>query len=182
MGEAAIMKSTKSSTAVAKKVTGNTTNSRTAAPRNKDTRKQSSKAPKRKVVVHNPREEAEYFGEQYSSTIDLEPPEPLLRILATAIVEVMAGVRNINQLGSLLSEDVFLRLRERSIRVAQIRARNGEATRAPQLTVSDLHVEHTRDGVIESVVLVHSPSRTRAVSIRLEGVNRRWRAQSVSVI
>ncbi len=155
---------------------------KSATPKTKDTRKQSSKAPKRKILVHNPREEADYFGEQYSSTVELEPPEPLLRILATAVVEVMAGVRNINQLGSLLSEDVFLRLRERSIRVAQMRARNGEPTRAPNLTVSDLHVEHTRDGVIESVVLVHSPSRTRAVSIRLEGVNRRWRAQAVSVI
>ena len=147
-----------------------------------DTRKASSRAPKRKIVVHNPREEAEYFGEQRCSTVQLEPPEPLLRILATAVVEVMAGVRNINQLGSLLSEDVYLRLRDRSIRVAQARAQTGEPTRAPQLRVSDLHVEHPRDGVVESVVLVHSPSRTRAVSIRLEGVNRRWRAQSVSVI
>ena len=150
--------------------------------RKSDTRDISSKAPKRNIVVHNPREEAEYFGEQYCSTVQLEPPEPLLRVLATAVVEVMAGVRNINQLGSLLSEDVFLRLRERSIRVAQLRARNGEPARAPQLSVSDLHVEHPRDGVVESVVLVHSPSRTRAVTIRLEGVNRRWRAQAVSVI
>ena len=150
--------------------------------KNVDTRKASSKAPKRKIVVHNPRQEADYFGEQYCSTVQLEPPEPLLRILATAVVEVMAGVRNINQLGSLLSEDVYLRLRDRSIRVAQARAQAGEPTRAPQLRVSDLHVEHPRDGVVESVVLVHSPSRTRAVTIRLEGVNRRWRAQSVSVI
>lgn len=142
----------------------------------------SARSPKREIKVRNLAQEAEYFGEQYSSTAELEPPDNLLRVLATAVIEVMAGVRNINQLGSLLSEDVFLRLRERSIRVAQDRARRGEPTRAPNLTVADLHIEHTRDGVVESVVLVHSPSRTRAVTIRLEGVNRRWRVQSVAVI
>ena len=149
--------------------------------RSTDTRNNSSAAPAVRKV-RNLRESAEFFGEQYCSTVDLEPPENLLRLLAMAVVEVMAGVRNINQLGSLLSEDVYLRLRERSIKVAQERARRGEATKAPNLTVADVHVEHTRDGVVESVVLVHSPSRTRAVTIRLEGVNRRWRAQSVAVI
>ena len=182
MGEAAVMRTKDSQARESRSRNSATGDASKTKPSSKDTRKQSSKAPVRKIVVRNPREEADFFGEQYSSTIELEAPEPLLRILATAIVEVMAGVRNINQLGSLLSEDVYLRLRERSIRVAQLRARNGEPTRAPQLRVSDLHVEHPRDGVVESVVLVHSPTRTRAVSIRLEGVNRRWRAQAISVI
>lgn len=169
------------------KISGNTkdvrgNDKRKADVRKTDVRAASSKKPRREIVVRNMVEQADFFGEQYSSTEELEAPEPLLRTLATAIVEVMAGVRNINQLGSLLSEDVFLRLRERSIRVAQDRARRGEPVQAPKLMVADLHIEHPRDGVVESVVLVHSPSRTRAVTIRLEGVNHRWRAQSVAVI
>ena len=133
-------------------------------------------------LVRNPLDEMEFLAEQKSSTVELEPPEGLLRMLAPAVIEVIAGVRNINQLGAILSEEVFTRLRDRAIRMAQLRARNGEGDSAPQLTVGDVRVEHLRDGVVESVVLVRSPNRTRAVTIRLEGINRRWRAQAVSVI
>ena len=133
-------------------------------------------------VVKNRIQEADYFGEQYCKTSDLESPEKLLRMLAPAVVEVIAGVRNISQLAAHLSEDVYLRLRDRSVKVAQERAKRGEATKAPQLRVGSMKKQEPRDGVVESVVLVQSATRTRAVTIRLEGINRRWRATSVSVI
>ena len=133
-------------------------------------------------VVKNRIQEADYFGEQYCKTADLENPEKLLRILAPAVVEVIAGVRNISQLAAHLSEDVYNRLRDRSVKVALERAKRGEPTKAPQLRVGSMKKQEPRDGVVESVVLVQSPTRTRAVTIRLEGINRRWRATSVSVI
>jgi hypothetical protein len=137
---------------------------------------------KRPRVVKNKLQEADYFGEQYCKTEELESPDKLLRMLAPAIVEVIAGVRNISQLAAHLSEDVYLRLRDRSVKVAQERAKRGEATKAPQLRVGNMKKQEPRDGVVESVVLVQSATRTRAVTIRLEGINRRWRATSVSVI
>jgi hypothetical protein len=137
---------------------------------------------RRPRVVKNKIQEADYFGEQYCKTEELESPDRLLRMLAPAIVEVIAGVRNISQLAAHVSEDVYLRLRDRSVKVAQERAKRGEATRAPQLRVGNMKKQEPRDGVIESVVLVQSATRTRAVTIRLEGINRRWRATSVSVI
>jgi hypothetical protein len=133
-------------------------------------------------VVKNRIQEADYFGEQYCRTADLESPEKLLRMLAPAVVEVIAGVRNISQLAAHLSEDVYLRLRDRSVKVAQERAKRGEATKAPQLRVGNMKKQEPRDGVVESVVLVQSATRTRAVTIRLEGINRRWRATAVSVL
>jgi hypothetical protein len=39
-----------------------------------------------------------------------------------------------------------------------------------------------RDGVIEAVVMVYEKPRARAVAIRLEGVDRRWRATSIGVL
>lgn len=146
------------------------------------TNSRNSHPSRRLRVVRNPLDEMEFLAEEKNSTTELEPPEGLLRMLAPAVIEVIAGVRNINQLGAILSEDVFTRLRDRAVRMAQFRARNGEPDSAPQLTVGDVRVEHLRDGVVESVVLVRSPNRTRAVTIRLEGINRRWRAQAVSVI
>ena len=50
------------------------------------------------------------------------------------------------------------------------------------LSVGGMQRKDPKDGVIESVVLVKSPTRTRAVTIRLEGINHRWRATAVSVI
>ena len=38
------------------------------------------------------------------------------------------------------------------------------------------------DGIVEAVVIVAGPGRTRAVAIRLEGLDRRWRATSFAVL
>lgn len=138
--------------------------------------------PKRARVVRNKMQEADYFGEQYCSSKELESPDVLLRMLAPAVVEVIAGVRNISQLATHLSEEVYGRLRDRSTKLAQDRALAGQPTLAPALRVAKVKKQEPRDGVVESVVLVQSPTRTRAVTIRLEGINRRWRATSVSVL
>jgi len=143
--------------------------------------KQPSK-PRRPRAVKNQLEEADYFGEQYCKTEDLESPDTLLRMLAPAVVEVIAGARNITQLAAHLSEEVYGRLRDRAIKVAQERAKRGEEAKTPNLRVAKIKNQEPRDGVVESVVLVQSPTRTRAVTIRLEGINHRWRATSVSVI
>ena len=138
--------------------------------------------PRKPRAVKNPIEEANYFGEQYCKTDELDCPDQLLRMLAPAVVEVIAGVRNISQLAAHLSEDVYNRLRDRSVNVAQERAKRGEVAMAPKLQVANMLNQEPRDGVVESVVLVQSQTRTRAVTIRLEGINHRWRATSVSLI
>ena len=38
------------------------------------------------------------------------------------------------------------------------------------------------DGVVEAVVIVHGKARTRAIAIRLEGLDQRWRATAISVL
>ncbi|MGB3376691.1 MAG: Rv3235 family protein, partial [Microbacterium sp.] len=38
------------------------------------------------------------------------------------------------------------------------------------------------DGIVEAVVVVAGPGRTRAVAIRLEGLDSRWRASSFAVL
>lgn len=133
-------------------------------------------------VVKNQREEADYFGDQYSKTEELENPDSLLKMLAPAVVEVIAGVRNISQLAAVLSDDVYQRLRDRAITVSQSRMKQGLPLKAPMVSVGAMQRKEPKDGVIESVVLVNSATRTRAVTIRLEGINHRWRATAVSVI
>lgn len=124
----------------------------------------------------------EFFGPQYNKTNELPDPDSSLRILATGVVEVIAGTRQVDQLARLLSDDVYQRLSRRAIEARNFRNATGQKTRYQNFSVRNILNSSPRDGVIESVVLLNAQRRTRAVTIRLEGINNRWRATSVSVL
>jgi hypothetical protein len=124
----------------------------------------------------------EFFGPQYNTTKELPDPDPSLRILATGVVEVIAGTRQVDQLARLLSDDVYQRLSRRAIEARNLRISTGQKTRYQNFSIRNILNSSPRDGVIESVVLLNAQRRTRAVTIRLEGINNRWRATSVSVL
>ncbi len=113
---------------------------------------------------------------------DLPDPSSVLRQIAPGVVEVLAGVRNVEQLSSNLSENVYLKLRDRAAALARSRSASGEKFSRPDVIVKNLHHESHRPGVVQSVVLVKTKLRTRAVAIRLEMRNRRWQATSVSIL
>ena len=142
----------------------------------------SPPAPRKARKVKNPIESEEYFGVQYSRTQDLPDPVESLKVLATGVVEVIAGTRQVDQLARWLSDDVYQRLQFRARKAEAQRVEQGVKAHYQNLRVGGLRTCSPRDGVIESVVLLSSRSRTRAVTIRLEGINSRWRATSVSVL
>ncbi|HWU30368.1 MAG TPA: Rv3235 family protein [Microbacterium sp.] len=45
-----------------------------------------------------------------------------------------------------------------------------------------IRVTEPVDGIVEAVVIVAGPGRTRAVAVRLEGLDGRWRASSFAVL
>ena len=137
---------------------------------------------KKKRNVRNLHDAEDFFGQQWDRTIDLPDPEPSLKALATGVIEVIAGTRQIDQLSRILSDDVYQRLSKRAHEARVARAMQGTKARHQNFSVQKMHCESPRDGVIESVVIVNSPRRARAVTIRLEGINHRWRATSVSVL
>jgi hypothetical protein len=139
-------------------------------------------SPKKARKVKNLIESEDYFGVQYSQTKDLPDPVESLKALATGVVEVIAGTRQVDQLARWLSDEVYQRLQFRARRAEAQRVEQGIKAHHQNLRVGGLRTSSPRDGVIESVVLLSSRSRTRAVTIRLEGINSRWRATSVSVL
>jgi hypothetical protein len=143
---------------------------------------ESPPSPRKTRKVRNPIESEEYFGVQFSRTEDLPDPVESLKALATGVVEVIAGTRQVDQLARWLSDDVYQRLQFRARRAEAQRVEQGIKAHYQNLRVGGLRTSSPRDGVIESVVLLSSRSRTRAVTIRLEGINSRWRATSVSVL
>ncbi|MCB8044799.1 3-hydroxyacyl-CoA dehydrogenase [Microbacterium oxydans] len=124
----------------------------------------------------------EYFAPQPTSTSELSDPVPLLRSLTHGVLEVLAGVREVDQLARWLSEDAFRSLVTRANLSARARSARGVVPARPTFEIRALRVTEPLDGVIEAVVVVAGPGRTRAVAVRLEGIDRRWRATSLAIL
>ncbi|MEY4742992.1 MAG: hypothetical protein RIR34_331, partial [Actinomycetota bacterium] len=58
----------------------------------------------------------------------------------------------------------------------------GRPVLMPKFAIGNIRHDSPRPGVIESVVLIKSAVRTRAVTIRLEPFHQRWRATSVTIL
>jgi hypothetical protein len=91
-------------------------------------------------------------------------------------------VREVDQLARWFSEDAYRNLVSRANLSARARSARGVAPTRPTFEVRSIRVSEPLDGVIEAVAVVAGPGRTRAVAIRLEGLDRRWRATSLAVL
>lgn len=123
-----------------------------------------------------------YFAPQPTRTSELPDPEPLLRNLARCAVEVLAGARELDQVARWVSGDVYRHLLKRVVLAARARKVKGQAPVRPSISVGRIVQCEPTDGVVEAAVMVHSRTRSRAVAIRLEGVDGRWRATAISVL
>lgn len=124
----------------------------------------------------------EFFGHQPTSTADLPDPEPLLENLTRCVIEVLAGARDLEQIARWLTDDVYRHLLKRVVLSQRARQAKGIVPTRPAFTIGSTTVCEPRDGVVESVVIVHNRARTRAVALRLEGLDRRWRATAINVL
>jgi hypothetical protein len=124
----------------------------------------------------------DFFAPQRTSAAELPDPEPFLRNLTRGVLEVFSGAREVEQLARWVTEDAFRKLVVRSNLSARARSARGVPARRPVHSI--LSVRHTQpaDGVVEAVVIVAGPARTRAVAVRLEGMDGRWRATSLALL
>ncbi|QAY61844.1 3-hydroxyacyl-CoA dehydrogenase [Microbacterium protaetiae] len=109
-------------------------------------------------------------------------PEPLLRNLAQGVLEVLAGVRDVNQLARWMTEDAFRSLATRGALAARARSARGIAASRPVQSIRSVHLGAPVDDAVEAVVVIGGPARTRAMAIRLEGLDHRWRASSLALL
>ncbi|WP_106816029.1 Rv3235 family protein [Microbacterium timonense] len=125
---------------------------------------------------------ADFFAPQRTSSTALPAPEPFLRNLTVGVLEVFAGVREVDQLARWLTEDAYRRLVTRANLAARARSARGVAARRPVHAILSVHESSPADGIVEAVVVVRGPARTRALAVRLEGMDRRWRATSLALL
>lgn len=124
----------------------------------------------------------EYFGHQPTSSLELPDPRPLAENLTRVVIEILAGARELEQLSRWVTDDVYRHLLKRVVLSARARQAKGQRAVRPAFTLGSTTICQPADGVVEAVVIVVGRARTRAVALRLEGLDRRWRATAISVL
>src|SRR5688500_10150402 len=124
----------------------------------------------------------EYFGRQPAKRNELPDPEPLLRNLTHCVIEALAGARDLEQLARWVNDDVYRGLSKRVVLAARARRVKGQSPQRPIFSIGRVTISEPADGVVEAVVMVHQRARSRAVAIRLEGFDQRWRASAIGVL
>lgn len=124
----------------------------------------------------------EFFDYQPTSTADLPDPRPLVENLTRCVIEILAGARELEQVARWVTDDVYRTLLTRASISARARAARGAPVVRPTFSVGEPRLSEPRDGIIEAVTIVTSRARARAVAIRLEGLDRRWRASAIGVL
>ncbi|NHI17428.1 Rv3235 family protein [Microbacterium excoecariae] len=131
---------------------------------------------------HTENDIRDLFAPQHTRTDALPDPEPLIATLAGGVLEVIAGVREVDQLARWLAEDPYRALVVRANLAARARSARAQSALRPTYAIRSVHVSHPADGVVEATAVVATPLRTRAVALRLEGYDARWRATSLAVL
>ncbi len=112
----------------------------------------------------------------------LPNPDALLRNLARSVVEIIAGVREVEQVARWVSPDVFSKVLQRAQHAKRSRALRGLTVRRPTVRARACLWQSPRPGVVEGTVVVDIGARARAVAIRLESWRGRWRAERIHVL
>jgi len=119
----------------------------------------------------------EDFAAQPTASADLPDPRPWTRRLAQVVVEVLAGARPAGQLARHTTLDVLDQLERWTGRLA--RGADGRAALRP--IVASVHVSEPADGVAEACAVVDTGPRRRALALRLEGLDGRWRCTELQL-
>ncbi|GAA3391591.1 Rv3235 family protein [Cryptosporangium minutisporangium] len=129
------------------------------------------------------------FGPQATPREALPDPAVHARALVLALLEVLSGRRPVRQLRNHLTEDAYERLAGRLHRArtaAGAVKTSGSPARQPsartRIYIGRTLVCEPADGIAEVTVLAKVGARTRAVAVRLEGLDGRWRCPVLTVL
>lgn len=113
---------------------------------------------------------------------ELPDPRPLVHALVRGLLEVLSGVREAEQMARWFSEDAYRALVTRAGLATRARSARNAPVRRPRYGIRTVHLSSPADGVVEAAAVVGARSRTRAIALRLEGADRRWRVTSAALL
>jgi hypothetical protein len=163
-------------------LTAHATAHKTVSPGSGVLRALPALAPEASGDTTSEHEHPEYFDAQPTPTSSLPNPVPLMENLARCVLEVLAGARELDQLSRWVADDVYRHLLKRVVLSTRAHQARGTPAGRPSFRIGNTITCEPADGVVEGVVIVHGRARTRAVAIRLEGLDKRWRASAINVL
>ncbi len=114
------------------------------------------------------------FDRRPTPRSELPDPRPWAARLVRATLEALAGRRPVQQLMPWTNDAVYAQI-SRAVRLR--RSRDGSTG-----VLRSLRVTEPADGVAEVCAVITGGERTRAVAVRLEGSDRRWRCTALDLI
>ncbi|WP_295827778.1 Rv3235 family protein [uncultured Microbacterium sp.] len=141
-------------------------------------------AARRREAAERARQNARHLTDVGTSP-SLENPSPIevfVGNMVRGVLEVIAGVRDPEQLVRWMSEEVYRTLLTRASLAARARsARRAQVYRVVH-EIRSVRLSSPREGAIEATVIVTGRMRTRAVALRLENIERRWRITALHLL
>lgn len=110
-----------------------------------------------------------------------DPPEALVRALATRAYEVVQGLRNIAQLGPSVTVGATRQLLAQRAALTELHS----FFRDPHLAITRVggsRICRLQSQTAEASVVIHTDRRTCSVALRLEWLHGHWRASELHVI
>lgn len=104
------------------------------------------------------------------------------RALGLCIAEILTGSREVDSVARWITDEVHRHLQQRAAVAARARQLGGRSPARALLRVGSVIVCFPADGVAEATVVVHTRSHARAVALRLEERQGRWRATAVGML
>jgi hypothetical protein len=115
------------------------------------------------------------FAAQPTGRADLPNIEAFTRRFVVAIVEVAVGRRSAMQLATNMSAPVHAGLMRGGGRLARL----GTPTRPAG--IHSVHISEPADGVAECAIVLRVGTRFRAMALRMEGIDGRWRCTRLQI-
>ncbi|WP_219728533.1 Rv3235 family protein [Microbacterium testaceum] len=140
-------------------------------------------ARRREIARHE--QHTERFPIAFEKNPSSESPSPIevfVGNMVRGVLEVVAGVRDPEQLARWMSEEVYRTLLTRTSLAARARSARRVQVYRVMHEIRSVRLSSPRDGAIEATVVVSGRMRTRAVALRLESIERRWRITALSLL
>jgi hypothetical protein len=121
------------------------------------------------------------FGPQRTVRDDLPDPAVWAGRITHALLEVMMGLRPAPQVVRWTTPEVYAVIARRSALAARRSAAGRVPRQRERLRVLRVRVCEPADGIAEAAIVVHHGDRVRAVAIRLEGQDGKWRISALQI-
>ena len=116
-----------------------------------------------------------WLASERTPTAQLPSATDMARTLVHGLLEVLAGVRPLQQLRRDTTPELYA-----SLRMTMLRTRRDGGNRPGPRAIRSLHVQERPEGIAEVCATVRRGTRLGALALRLEGVDGRWQCTEVA--